>query len=40
MTGLLPVVCGACGWHARRKPGNIVWCPKCGEQAAFQCEVW
>lgn len=33
---LLAVECGACGWKGRRKPGNLVWCPECGECAAFQ----
>lgn len=32
----LPVECGACGWAGKRKPGNIVMCPKCGAAAAFQ----
>lgn len=32
----LPVECGACGWTGKRKPGNIVMCPKCGAAAAFQ----
>lgn len=30
------VECGACGWKGRRKPGDCVWCPKCGALAAFQ----
>lgn len=31
-----PVECGACGWMGKRKPGNIVWRPKCGALAGFQ----
>lgn len=38
MTALLPVECGACGWTGKRKPGKLVWCPKCGECAGFQPE--
>lgn len=33
---LLSVECGGCGWTGKRKPGNLVQCPKCGEFAAFQ----
>ena len=33
---LLPVECGACGWLGKRKPGNLVICPKCGACAGFQ----
>lgn len=36
MSDRLPVECGACGWTGRRKPGNIVECPKCGSIAGFQ----
>lgn len=32
----LKVECGNCGWHSRRKPGKIVYCPKCGAPAAYQ----
>ena len=34
----LPVECGGCGWNGKRKPGNVVICPKCGTVAAFQIE--
>lgn len=33
------VACGSCGWTGRRKPGQIVTCPKCGAIAGFQGEV-
>lgn len=36
MSALLPVECGACGWTGKRKPGNLVQCPKCGGFAGFQ----
>jgi predicted RNA-binding Zn-ribbon protein involved in translation (DUF1610 family) len=32
----LPVECASCGWQGRRKPGNVVQCPRCGGIAAFQ----
>lgn len=32
----LPVECGTCGWTGIRKPGKLVWCPKCGSCAGFQ----
>jgi uncharacterized Zn finger protein (UPF0148 family) len=36
MTKLLKVACGACGWTGRRKAGKLVYCPNCGECAAYQ----
>ena len=36
---LLPVECGACGWKGKRSAGKLVWCPKCGQCAAFQPEA-
>ena len=36
LSNRLPVECGNCGWTGKRKPGNIVQCPKCGSFAAFQ----
>lgn len=38
MSERLPVICAKCGWTGRRKPGNIVQCPKCFGIAAFQPE--
>jgi ribosomal protein S27E len=35
---LLRVECGGCGWKSRRAAGKLVWCPKCGQCAAFQPE--
>ncbi|HET7412464.1 MAG TPA: hypothetical protein VFJ18_07350 [Pararhizobium sp.] len=34
------VECGGCGWTGRRKPGNLVQCPKCGEFAGFQMSAF
>lgn len=30
------VECGGCGWTGRRKPGNLVQCPRCGGVASYQ----
>jgi len=35
METMQPVQCG-CGWKGNRQPGNLVFCPKCGQCAAFQ----
>lgn len=32
----LPVECGSCNWRGKRMAGKLVYCPKCGSQAAFQ----
>lgn len=32
------VICAACGWCGRRKTGQIVTCPRCGEWATYEVE--
>lgn len=30
------VICAACGWRGRRKTGQIITCPQCGEWATYE----
>lgn len=32
---MVKAICASCGWRGRRKTGQLIFCPKCGECATF-----